>query len=107
MRVWYIYLYCYDRDSYISSVSPLEFDLDDGPAIEELLGAYPSPVTVSELSHSSEELDDKLGIAQSLYKEGFLFIMDDTTRSGRQLRTNSGNNQNQNTSDDEDDNDIF
>jgi hypothetical protein len=57
-------------------VNPLEFELDDGPAIEALLSAYPNPVTVSDLEHSSEEIDDKVSIAQALYKEGILMIAD-------------------------------
>jgi hypothetical protein len=54
----------------------LEFELDDGPAIEALLSAYPDPVTISDLEHSSEEIDDKVSIAQALYKEGILMIAD-------------------------------
>lgn len=57
-------------------INPLEFDLDDGPAIEALLKAYPEAVTVSDLDHPSEEMDDKIGIAEALYKEGFLLIAD-------------------------------
>jgi hypothetical protein len=59
-----------------NAINPLEFELDDGPAIEALLSAYPEPVTVSDLEHSSEELDDKVSIAQALYKEGILLIAD-------------------------------
>jgi hypothetical protein len=58
----------------------MEFELDDGPAIEALLAAYPEAVTVSDLEHPSEELDDKLGVAQALYKEGFLLIADEVSR---------------------------
>jgi hypothetical protein len=70
----------YVRALYESSLSPLEYELDDGPAIEALLTAYPHSVTVSDLPHSSEEIEDKVSIAQSLYKEGFLVIMDVATR---------------------------
>ena len=61
-------------------LNPLEFELDDGPAIEALLAAYPEGITVSELEHPSEELDDKIGVAQALYKEGFLVIADEVSR---------------------------
>lgn len=41
--------------------SPLEFELDDGPAIEVLLSAYPGPVRVADLPHPpSEDLEDKV-----------------------------------------------
>jgi len=40
----------------------LQFELDDAPAIEALLSAYPQPVTVSDLPHPpSEDLEDKVG----------------------------------------------
>lgn len=60
--------------------SPLEFELDDGPAIELLLKAYPEGVMVQDLPHPSEELEDKVGIAQALFKEGFILIVDETSR---------------------------
>jgi hypothetical protein len=58
----------------------LEFDVDDGPSIEMLLSAYPEGVTVSELPHPSEEMDDKLQVAQALFKEGFLCIEDEASK---------------------------
>lgn len=69
-----------NRELFGTALNPLEFELDDGPAIEALLTAYPDAVTVSDLDHPSEELDDKLGIAQALYKEGFLLIADEVSR---------------------------
>ncbi|CAM9153476.1 unnamed protein product, partial [Ectocarpus fasciculatus] len=60
------------RDPDETVLSPVEFELDDGPAIEEILNSYPHGVTVSDLPHSSEELDDKVEIARSLFREGFL-----------------------------------
>jgi hypothetical protein len=59
-------------------LNPVEFDLDDGPAIEALLDAYPSPVVVMDLHHPSEELEDKVAIAQALFKEGFLLRVEDS-----------------------------
>ena len=73
-------MYCFYRELFATPQNPLEFELDDGPAIEALLAAYPEPVTVSDLEHPSEELDDKLGVAQALYKEGFLLIADEVSR---------------------------
>jgi hypothetical protein len=37
-------------------------------------------VTVSDLPHPSEELEDKISIAQALYKEGFLLIEDEASK---------------------------
>lgn len=65
-------------------INPLEFDLDDGPAIEDLLLSYPSGIVVSDLSHSSEELEDKISIATALYKEGILIIMDDVSTTNKE-----------------------
>jgi hypothetical protein len=66
--------HCMDnsREMFAGVVNPLEFELDDGPAIETLLHAYPDPVMVMELPHPSEELEDKIGVAEALFKEGFL-----------------------------------
>eukprot|EP00903_Cladosiphon_okamuranus_P011309 g10664.t1 len=61
-----------------NAMSPLQFELDDAPGLEVLLSAYPQPVTVSELPHPpTEDLEDKVGIAVSLFKEGFLLVVDD------------------------------
>ena len=59
-------------------LNPMEFDLDDGPAIEALLDAYPTPVVVMDLHHPSEELEDKVSIAQALFKEGFLLRVEES-----------------------------
>ena len=61
-------------------MNPVEFELDDGPAIDGLLQAYPQSVCVSDLYHPSEEIDDKVSVAQALYKEGFLVIDDEASR---------------------------
>jgi hypothetical protein len=53
--------------------------LDDGPTIEALLAAYPKGVVVSDIEHPSGEVEDNVSIAQSLYREGFLFIEDEAT----------------------------
>ena len=73
--------HCMDnsRQVYGAPLKPLEFELDDGPAIEALLTAYPHSITVSDLDHPSEEIDDKIGIAEALYKEGILLISDEAS----------------------------
>lgn len=68
------------RELFGNPINPMEFELDDGPAIEALLSAYPEPVTVSDLEHPSEDMEDKVGVAQSLYKEGFLMIVDEASQ---------------------------
>lgn len=74
--------HCMDnaRELHGAPLQPLEFELDDGPAIEALLMAYPEPIAVSELPHPSEELEDKVSLAQALYKEGFLLIHDEASK---------------------------
>lgn len=68
------------RTLFGAPLNPIEFELDDGPAIDGLLQAYPQSVCVSELYHPSEETDDKVSVAQALYKEGFLLIDDEASR---------------------------
>ncbi len=55
----------------------LAFEIDDAPAIETLLHAYPGTVSVKDLPHPpAEDPDDKISIARSLYNEGFLVVED-------------------------------
>lgn len=68
------------RELHGAPLQPLEFELDDGPAIEALLTSYPDPILVSELPHPSEELEDKIALAQALYREGFLLIHDEASK---------------------------
>jgi hypothetical protein len=70
---------------YGNAFAPLEFELDDGPAIEQLLSAYPHPIMISDLYHPSEELEDKVSLAEALFKEGFLMIVDDTSKPVQQV----------------------
>jgi hypothetical protein len=72
--------HCMDnsRMTHEAPLNPVEFDLDDGPAIEALLDAYPAPVVVMDLHHPSEELEDKVSIAQALFKEGFLLRVEES-----------------------------
>lgn len=77
--------HCMDnsRQMFGGQLNPLEFELDDGPAIEILLHAYPDPVMVMELPHPSEDLEDKIGVAEALFKEGFLLMcVDDENEEG-------------------------
>jgi len=54
-------------------VSPMEFELDDAPAIEQLLTCHePHWIVVNDLIHDS--IEDKLGVAQALYDEGILAL---------------------------------
>jgi len=68
--------HCMDnsRRTYGEPIRPLEFELDDGPAIERLLATYPTAVAVGDIPHPSEELEDKCDIARALFKEGFLLL---------------------------------
>jgi lysine-specific demethylase/histidyl-hydroxylase NO66 len=117
--------HCMDnsRQVYGAPLKPLEFELDDGPAIEALLTAYPHSITVSDLDHPSEEMDDKIGIAEALYKEGILLICDEASnpsdsssrvkkrsKSIQSVTTSKSNGQLSSTSvqhDEDDDNDPF
>ena len=55
-------------------LSPLEFEMDDGPALEQLLTTEePAWIPVHELIHDT--IEDKVAIAQSLYDEGILAIL--------------------------------
>ncbi|CAN0028044.1 unnamed protein product [Ascophyllum nodosum] len=66
-----------------NALSPLQFELDDAPAIEVLLSAYPEPVRVYDLPHPpTEDLEDKVGVATALFKEGFLLVVDEEEESG-------------------------
>ena len=54
-------------------LSPMEFELDDAPAIEQLLTTTePHWIGVADLIHDS--IDDKVGVAQALYDEGILAV---------------------------------
>ena len=89
--------HCMDnsRELFGSPLSPLEFDLDDGPAIEALLAAYPHGITVTTLPHPSEEESDKVDVAAALFREGFLVVEDEASKPAAD------------GSDDGDDNDPF
>ncbi len=69
-----------DRGENENELQPLEFELDDGPAIEMLLDSYPNPVAISDLPHSSEDDEDKISITRALFKEGFLIIVDNISK---------------------------
>ena len=79
-------------------MNPLEFELDDGPAIEQLLRAYPEGVTVGDLEHPSEELDDKISLAQALYKEGILIIDDEASNPSSSVISAAGRSSSQDQS---------
>lgn len=78
--------HCMDnaRELYGAALNPLEFELDDGPCIEGLLLAYPEPVAISDLEHPAEDIEDKVAVAEALYKEGFLVIADELSHDAEQ-----------------------
>jgi lysine-specific demethylase/histidyl-hydroxylase NO66 len=54
-------------------LNPLEFELDDAPALEQLLTTVePHWICVSDLIHDS--IEDKVGVAQALYDEGIVAV---------------------------------
>lgn len=57
-------------------LSPLEYEMDDGPAIEQLLTTVePHWIFVNDLFHDT--IEDKIAIVQSLYDEGILAVKKD------------------------------
>ena len=57
-----------------NQLSPLEFDMDDGPALEQLITTVePAWIMVNDLLHDS--IEDKVAIAGSLYDDGILQIL--------------------------------
>jgi bifunctional lysine-specific demethylase and histidyl-hydroxylase NO66 len=68
--------HCNDNSRVYQEVplSPMEFEVDDGPALEQLITTVePFWIPVSDLIH--ESIEDKIGIAQALYSEGILAIV--------------------------------
>jgi len=54
-------------------VSPMEFETDDAPAIEQLLKTLePHWICVADLYHDT--IEDKVGVVQALYDEGILAL---------------------------------
>ncbi len=52
-------------------LSPMEFEIDDAPALEQLLTTVePHWIMVKDLIHG--DVEDKMEIAQTLYDEGLL-----------------------------------
>lgn len=57
-------------------LSPLEFEIDDAPALEALITTVePHWICVKDLIHG--DIEDKMDIAQSLYDEGILAMFQD------------------------------
>lgn len=101
--------HCMDnsRELYGNPLRPLEFDLDDGVCIEALLAAYPSSIMVADLPHPSEEDEDKVGVAQALFKEGFLLIDDEVTAVADGGGDNDDGNMDEESEEEEDDDNPF
>ena len=54
-------------------LSPMEFEIDDAPAMEQLLTTTEREwIQVADLIHDS--IEDKVGIVKALYDEGILCI---------------------------------
>ena len=63
-------------------LSPMEFEIDDAPALEQLLTTVePHWIQVSDLIHG--DIEDKMEIAQALFDEGILatLLTDNPDRS--------------------------
>ena len=59
-------------------LSPMEFELDDAPALEMLITTVdPDWVQVRDLIH--DDIEDRIGVAQALFDEGILIINNDPT----------------------------
>jgi lysine-specific demethylase/histidyl-hydroxylase NO66 len=57
-------------------LSPMEFEMDDAPAIEQLLTTTePHWICVADLFH--ESIEDKVSVTQALYDEGVLAVRSD------------------------------
>lgn len=66
-------------------LSPLEFEIDDAPALETLITTVePHWICVQDLIHG--DIEDKMEIAQALYDEGILAMFQDD-RPDRSIRT--------------------
>jgi lysine-specific demethylase/histidyl-hydroxylase NO66 len=70
-----IVYHCADnsREYLGNPLSPLEVEMDDGPALEQLLTTVePDWILVNELFHDT--IEDKISITQALYDEGIIAI---------------------------------
>ena len=66
------------RSHHGAAMANVGFPLDDAPAIERLLLAYPDYVEVRDLPHPpTDDLELKVQIATALFREGFLVIVND------------------------------
>jgi len=63
----------------------LEFEMDDGPAIEKLLFSWPKAVQIAKLPHPTGDIHDKLELAKSLYQESLLEIVGEASPFARLL----------------------
>ncbi|MFN9979555.1 MAG: hypothetical protein ACK53Y_06570 [bacterium] len=70
-----IVYHCMDnsREFHGAPLQPLEFELDDAPALEMILRTVP-PHWICVQDLLMDDLEDKVEIAQSLYNEGILSV---------------------------------
>ena len=64
-----------DNDN-TSSFTPLEFEIDDAPAIEQILTSTDEYIAIKDLTHesSSDDIQEKIEIVSALMKEEILDI---------------------------------
>ena len=61
-------------------LSPMEFETDDGPALEQLVTTIePNWIRVNDLFHDT--IEDKVAIAQALFDEGILAVLNEEAMS--------------------------
>jgi bifunctional lysine-specific demethylase and histidyl-hydroxylase NO66 len=66
-------------------ISPLEYEVDDAPALEQLITTVePHWIRVCDLIHESN--DDKISITRSLYDEGILAIINVNGDIGKKIK---------------------
>lgn len=69
--------HCIDnsREFHGNPIVPLEFELDDAPALEMLLTTCPPHwISVHDLIH--DDIEDKVGVAQALFDEGVVSVLE-------------------------------
>jgi len=80
--------HCFDnsREFHGNPISPMEFEMDDGAALEQLLTTVePNWIYVNDLFHDT--IEDKIQITQALYDEGIIALKqpEETTDDGKNL----------------------
>ena len=69
--------HCCDNDrthNNASSFTPLEFEIDDAPAIEQILTSTDEYIAIKDLIHESDDIQEKIEIVNALMKEEILDV---------------------------------